>query len=185
MWLSAAITTFVLSSLGAETQRGRRPSSPEQHGEASRPKARHHCVSFPTQCRGPSCAQQHLWFEDPVDIDVTRTELHVIWEWEPGEILWTDAFYFNDWYAPSGWFLLNSHFDKYYVTPVATEHNGYSIMQNEGFPCGQSWRHWTYYNPNSMTTYAGGTVSFYYNFYAVGDCANLLTPMREVWTEYR
>jgi hypothetical protein len=132
-----------------------------------------------------SCARQHLWFQEPLGIDVSNSELHVIWEWD-GELVW------NSWaelaslaYEPSGWRVMYHDLHSDYLsngTGVTT--NGYSEMENGSFPCPSPSATWTYYWPNSITQWGYGQVTFYHSAYASGGCSNFLTLYTEQWTEY-
>ena len=132
-----------------------------------------------------SCAQQHLWFEDPLFLDVARSELHVIWEWEPSEVLSAYGSHYLDPLTTTGWYVVDAFVDKYFIDPAQVVVNGYGTFENTGFPCGPAGsQHWAYFSPNGITVRAGGTVTFSWYAYAVGPCANLLTLYRQYWLDY-
>ena len=132
------------------------------------------------------CARSNLWFEDPIGIDVTRSELHVIWEGDGLQVWSATAALASRVYEASGWYVNYHNLESHYVNPEQTgvEHNGYSIMENYSFPCPEPASTWTNYTPNTMTTHGNGYVTFYSSAYAAGGCSNWLTLYSEYWTDY-
>lgn len=132
-----------------------------------------------------SCARSHYWFEDPIGIDVTRSELHVIWEWDGAQVWSSWAEHAYGAYASSGWHMIWNNLESHFLYEGgAVETNAYATMENGSFPCPEPAPTWTYYTPNTMTTWGYGNVTFYSSVYAAGGCSNWLTLYNEYWTEY-
>lgn len=168
-----------------------RPSSFKRNGSARSlfSNALFSSSMHSTMGPGTSCATQLLWFEDPIGINVTESELHVFWEWEvfedpSGEIFYADPFHFLQWYGPSGWQLQSDQLQIMDWYPSIWEIKGFSSMDNNSFPCPDPPPTWTHYNPNQLNIYGNGSVGFYYSVFAHGACSNLLTLNREAWQDY-
>jgi hypothetical protein len=132
------------------------------------------------------CARSKLWFEDPIGIDVTRSELHVIWTGDGAQVWDSWAELASRVYETSGWYVVYHDLESHFVNPEGSgvETNGYSTMANYAFPCPEPAETWTYYAPNTMTTYGNGIVTFYSSAYAAGGCSSWLTLYSEYWTDY-
>jgi hypothetical protein len=164
--------------------RGGRPSS-LSGGHEQLPHARGTSPADPGYSE--NCAHQQLWFEDPVGIDVTRSEHDVTWSADGYYVLSATGTYASRWYSESGWRLDSHEYDGPHCSDpscTAVEANGYSIMENSSFPCPDPSATWTNYQPNRVTTWGYGNATFDYSAYAFGGCSSWLTLYRAAWVGF-
>jgi hypothetical protein len=138
--------------------------------------------SGPVVAQGPAAAVasgsawQRLFYEDPVQINVTETLLEVYYEISGGCVSWSSSTHTTTWLDQSGWAL---DFDDHYQVQgcSAWQHFGEAYFSNDSF-CYPGITYNDYYT-NEVTPLSDGRVAYSYSADAYGACSSFLTFGRE------
>jgi len=130
---------------------------------------------------------QKMYFDDPIGIRVTRSDLDFYFmnDLDYQCVTYAHSYLLSEWYRTSGWYLTQH---EHYQGPADTHWTwmraiGYQTMRNDAFGdifC-QGYSTWTHYNPNEVRMFWDGYTTFDWNYYAVGGCSSWLTPYRYAW----
>lgn len=122
-------------------------------------------------------ASQYLYFEDPLQIDVTSSRLGVAWDYNTICVENSLSNHNIQWFYPTGWTLAG---DSHSATPGCNSWPAYAsaVFVNTPF-CDQYAQTWTHITVNNIWPHADGNAVMDDSAYADGDCSALLTYYRE------